>query len=124
MQKERIFVMSIQLSQLSLPQEVLSLLANRKYENLSDADQLLIGKGGYTAEEADILEDAIIALTLGKNVLLKGPTGSGKTKLAETLSYLFHQPMHSINCSIDMDAEALLGFKTIENQNGLTSIEF
>ena len=66
MQKERIFVMSIQLSQLSLPQEVLSLLANRKYKNLSDADQLLIGKGGYTAEEADILEDAIIALSLGK----------------------------------------------------------
>ncbi|MGI8368046.1 ATP-binding protein [Priestia megaterium] len=124
MQKERIFVMSIQLSQLSLPQEVLSLLANRKYENLSDADQLLIGKGGYTAEEADILEDAIIALSLGKNVLLKGPTGSGKTKLAETLSHLFSQPMHSVNCSIDLDAEALLGFKTIAEQEGKTGIEF
>jgi MoxR-like ATPase len=116
--------MTIQLSQLSLPQEVLSLLANRKYENLSDADQLLIGKGGYTAEEADILEDAIIALSLGKNVLLKGPTGSGKTKLAETLSHLFSQPMHSVNCSVDLDAEALLGFKTIAEQEGKTGIEF
>ena len=108
--------MSIQLSQLSLPQEVLTLLAYRQYEYMSDADQLLIGKGGYTAEEADILEDAIIALSLGKNVLLKGPTGSGKTKLAETLSHLFSQPMHSVNCSVDLDAEALLGFKTISEQ--------
>jgi MoxR-like ATPase len=66
----------------------------------------------------------MIAIALGKNVLLKGPTGSGKTKLAETLSAIFQQPMHSINCSIDMDAEALLGFKTIENQNGDTKIEF
>ncbi|MFS0882575.1 ATP-binding protein [Metabacillus niabensis] len=91
---------------------------------MNDEEKLLIGKGGYTPSEESILYDAIIALSLGKNVLLKGPTGSGKTKLAETLSYLFQQPMHSINCSIDMDAEALLGFKTIANRKGETTIDF
>ena len=113
-----------QLQNANLPDEIKMLIQKRSSELLNEDEALLIGKGGFTPSEESILLDAIIALTLGKNVLLKGPTGSGKTKLAETLSNLFHQPMHSINCSIDMDAEALLGFKTIENQNGLTSIEF
>ncbi|ACJ33798.1 MoxR-like ATPase [Anoxybacillus flavithermus WK1] len=78
----------------------------------------------YTPAHESILYDAIIALALGKNVLLKGPTGSGKTKLAETLSVFFGQPMHSINCSIDLDAEAMLGFKTIQQTNGQATIEF
>lgn len=113
-----------QLQNANLPDEIKILIQKRSSESLNEEEALLIGKGGFTPSEESILLDAIIALTLGKNVLLKGPTGSGKTKLAETLSNLFYQPMHSINCSIDMDAEALLGFKTIENQNGLTSIEF
>ncbi|MCG1021000.1 ATP-binding protein [Sutcliffiella horikoshii] len=87
-------------------------------------DSSLIGTAGYTATDNDIMYDCIIALAMGKNVLLKGPTGSGKTKLAETISSIFHQPMHSINCSVDLDAEALLGFKTIHNVEGKASIEF
>lgn len=107
-----------------LPEEIKLRIQKRSLTTISDEEKLLIGKGGYTPSEESILNDAIIALSLGKNVLLKGLTGSGKTKLAETLSYLFQQPMHSINCSIDMDAEALLGFKTIANRNGETTIDF
>lgn len=107
-----------------LPEEIKLRIQKRSLTTINDEEKLLIGKGGYTPSEESILYDAIIALSLGKNVLLKGPTGSGKTKLAETLSYLFQQPMHSINCSIDMDAEALLGFKTIANRNGETTIDF
>ena len=43
--------------------------------------------------------------------------GSGKTKLAETLSEVVHIPMHQVNCSVDLDAESLLGFKTIKTND-------
>jgi nitric oxide reductase NorQ protein len=108
----------------SLPSEIEEKVKARKQLFSSDSAKPLIGKGGYTAADHSILFDAIVALSLGKNVLLKGPTGSGKTKLAETLSAIFGQPMHSINCSVDLDAEALLGFKTIQERDGKTVIEF
>ncbi|MRX72926.1 AAA domain-containing protein [Bacillus lacus] len=108
---------------LQLPQEVLNIINARK-KQYSPEDAALIGEKGFTPADTHILFDAVVALALGKNVLLKGPTGSGKTKLAELLSNLFSQPMHSINCSVDLDAEALLGYKTLEHQNGAAAIAF
>ncbi|MGG3892483.1 ATP-binding protein [Geobacillus stearothermophilus] len=109
---------------LTWPQVVIREMETRKALFRHDPDHALIGSGGYTAEDKAIVHDAAIALALGKNVLLKGPTGSGKTRLAETLSALFGQPMHSINCSVDLDAEALLGFKTIVHRDGQAVIEY
>ncbi|MGM9926101.1 MAG: AAA family ATPase [Bacillus sp. (in: firmicutes)] len=78
----------------------------------------------YIPPHPEILIDAAAALAKGKNVLLKGPTGSGKTTFAETLSRLFRNPMHSINCSVDLDTEALLGFKTLQYTGGKQEIAF
>lgn len=114
--------MTIQLEDLKLPINLQTEISNRI--NQVSGDELLIGKGGYTPSDINIIRDAIIALSIGKNVLLKGPTGSGKTKLAETISQLFQQPMYSINCSVDLDAEALLGYKTIQEHDGKMKIEF
>ncbi|WP_375162803.1 AAA family ATPase [Rossellomorea sp. SC111] len=96
----------------------------RKQAFVSTEYHSLIGEGGYTASEDYIIEDSIISLSLGKNLLLKGPTGSGKTKLSDSLSSIFSQPMHSINCSVDLDAEALLGYKTISERDGKNTIDF
>ena len=102
----------------ALPDRLQHLLEERLQHlpsiTLTEEEKQLIGDLGYTAPESSIIEDAVTALLLGKNVLLKGPTGSGKTRLASLLSRLFQQPMYSINCSVDLDAEALLGYKTLD----------
>ncbi|BCJ87620.1 ATP-binding protein [Effusibacillus dendaii] len=72
-------------------------------------------KGGYLSDDESIFYDAAMSLSLGKNILLKGPTGSGKTKLSESIAAFFHLPVQQVNCSVDLDAEALLGFKTLVN---------
>lgn len=84
----------------------------------------LIGEGGYIAPDENLWQDILSAVVLRKPVLLKGPTGAGKTKLAESISATFKQPMQSINCSVDLDAEALLGFKTLVQREGESRIEF
>ena len=86
--------------------------------------ELLIQEGGYISPNQFLWEDILISIVLKKPVLLKGPSGSGKTKLAQSVSHLFNQPMHSVNCSVDLDAESLLGFKTIIQKDGETVIEF
>lgn len=106
----------------SLPNEITALINEKRSH--SDKFQDLIRQGGYMPPNNDLLIDLSTALSMGKNVLLKGPTGAGKTKFAETLSNLFNQPMFSVNCSVDLDAESLLGFKTLSYQGEKQVIEF
>ncbi|ASN06194.1 ATP-binding protein [Virgibacillus necropolis] len=107
----------------NLPENIIEILNTNQREN-DDTYQELIRQGGYVPPHMDLLIDAISALSMGKNVLLKGPTGAGKTKFAETLSNLFHQPMFSVNCSVDLDAESLMGFKTLTYEADKQQIEF
>ncbi|WP_404403308.1 AAA family ATPase [Jeotgalibacillus malaysiensis] len=105
-----------------LPEKIRGLVVNSSKGDIDPKGR--IGSGGYTAEDPSIFHDVLIGLSLRKNILLKGPTGSGKTKLAESVSHTFNQPMYSINCSVDLDAEAMLGFKTIEQIDGKSTITF
>ncbi|MUV36725.1 uncharacterized protein JNUCC1_00529 [Lentibacillus sp. JNUCC-1] len=106
-----------------LPETIQTLLKDY-HQTKSDAYHELIREEGYVPPKENMLTDAIIALSMGKNILLKGPTGSGKTRFADTLSHLFNQPMFSINASVDLDAESLLGFKTLAYEGDKQVIEF
>ena len=106
-----------------LPENIIEILNKQKLNKHHNFEEL-IGQDGYIPPHLDLLIDAISALSMGKNVLLKGPTGSGKTKFAETLSNMFNQPMFSVNCSVDLDAESLLGFKTLAYEDNKQVIEF
>ena len=107
-----------------LPENINQQLEVTQKARQAEEFQDLIRPGGYVPPHMDLLTDAITALSMGKNVLLKGPTGAGKTKFAETLSQLFQQPMFSVNCSVDLDAESLLGFKTLAYEGEKQVIEF
>lgn len=105
--------------------EIIERIIQKRTARTYTADeQKLIGEGGYRSPNAYLLEDVLISISLQKPVLLKGPSGAGKTKMAETISHLCQQPMHSINCSVDLDAESMLGFKTVVQQDGQTMIDF
>ncbi|WP_060210437.1 AAA family ATPase [Sporosarcina koreensis] len=105
--------------------EVILMERNKRLasQSLKD-DESLIQEGGYISPTPDLWEDILVGVVLKKPVLLKGPSGSGKTKLAQSISHFFNQPMHSVNCSVDLDAESLLGFKTINATSGQSIIEF
>lgn len=107
----------------NLPDNIQSML-NETPKRINDTYDFLIRERGYVPPHHDLFIDAISAMSMGKNILLKGPTGSGKTKFAETLSSLFQQPMFSINASVDLDAESLMGFKTLAYENDKQMIEF
>lgn len=96
------------------------ILHKRKGQQIDES----LPKKTYIPPNPEILIDAAAALAKGKNILLKGPTGSGKTTFAETLSRLFRNPMYSINCSVDLDTEALLGFKTLQYTGDKQEIVF
>ncbi|MBQ0138370.1 MAG: MoxR family ATPase [Kurthia sp.] len=99
-------------------------IEKRTNRDIKVAYKTLIPTGGYKSPDAHLFEDILLSVVLQKAVLLKGPSGSGKTKLAESIASLFQQPVHSINCSVDLDAESLLGFKTVVQKEGQTLIDF
>lgn len=78
----------------------------------------------YKNSDQTVFEDAKALFQLNKNILLKGPTGSGKPSLPKRYNVM-KLPMHQVNCSVDLDTESLLGFKTIHtNEEGHQEIVF
>ncbi len=112
-----------EIEKLHLPQSIVQELMHRREINAKFEYQYNSVRR-YYASSPSIIHDAVVALFMGKNILLEGSTGSGKTTLAEYLAYLFTKPMRQINCSVDLDAEALLGYKTLSYHENKQTIDY
>nr|WGD64269.1 hypothetical protein P5652_12120 [Bacillus subtilis] len=81
--------MTTQLQHLTLPEDIQQKLLSYKEQPISPEFQSLIGTSGYEAEDEAILFDAIIALAMGKNVLLKSTYRFRKNKVGRNIVQLF-----------------------------------
>lgn len=81
----------------------------------------------YLPADGELIR-AVAALLYGKDgeaweaPLLIGPKGSGKSTLAETLAAILHLPVVKIFGGIDVNAEWLLGGKTLEPVEGVDPV--
>lgn len=97
-------------------------------KRLSLQEKLTIPQARYIQTEDEVVR-AVAALLYGDGgkewnpVLLKGPRGTGKSTLVDTIAAILMLPVVKITGGIDVNADWLLGTKTIVYRNGLQHIE-
>ncbi len=110
-----------------LPPKVLEkVLAFRERQKnvLTDEQKSRVPKARYIPSGNEVAY-AAAAMVYGENgnnweaPLLIGPKGSGKSTLAETLAAIFMLPVNKIFGGIDINAEALLGARTLVPVEGI-----
>lgn len=70
------------------------------------------------------LRDLQVAISLGLNVLLTGPTGCGKTSLPIALAALLGRPLIRFNCNGETRVSSLVGMQKPTAVNGVLSLKF
>jgi len=76
---------------------------------MSDVEQYLIGQEPYyrpVGDEVDLFEAAYGARM---PVMLKGPTGVGKSRFVEYMAWRLNRPLITVACNEDMTASDLVG---------------
>lgn len=75
----------------------------------SDRDQYLVKKEPYYRAVADEVENYRAAYRVRMPVMLKGPTGCGKSRFVEYMAWMLQKPLISVACTEDMTASDLVG---------------
>lgn len=78
-------------------------------QNRQDLDSFLIEEEPYYLDMGDEINMFEAAYDARLPVMLKGPTGCGKTRFVEYMSYHLKRPLITIACHEDMFASDLLG---------------
>ena len=60
----------------------------------------------------DTLEQAVLALLQGENILLCGGKATGKNILADNLAWLFARPVYTVSFHVNTDSATLIGTDT------------
>ncbi len=106
-----------------LLEKVLAFRAAQK-SRLTPEQAARVPQARYIPGDGELVR-AVAALLYGQSgdaweaPLLIGPKGSGKSTLAETLAAILHLPVQKVFGGIDVNAEWLLGGKTLEPVEGL-----
>ena len=75
--------------------------------------------------QSEVVEDTIIALIAGGNVLLEGVPGVGKTRLVRTLSRVFNLPFSRIQFTPDLMPADVTGTNIItKDEKGNSAFRF
>jgi len=77
--------------------------------NMSERDQFLISKPPYYRPVANEVELYEAAYSERMPVMLKGPTGCGKSRFVEYMAWKLNKPLITVACNEDMTASDLVG---------------
>lgn len=87
--------------------------------------QLLAEIGKDMIGQEDVVEDTVIAMVSGGNVLLEGVPGVGKTRLVRSLGRAFDLPFSRIQFTPDLMPADVTGTNVIEqDENGQNRLVF
>ncbi|MCP4981081.1 MAG: CbbQ/NirQ/NorQ/GpvN family protein [Gammaproteobacteria bacterium] len=75
----------------------------------SDRDQYLLAQEPYYRATSDEVEIYSAAYQVRMPVMLKGPTGCGKSRFVEYMAWKLQKPLISVACTEDMTASDLVG---------------
>ena len=75
----------------------------------STAEEYQISDEPYYAAQQDEVEVFEAAYNNGIPVLLKGPTGCGKTRFMEHMAWRLQRPLFTVSCHDDLTAADLVG---------------
>ncbi len=73
------------------------------------ADEYTIDKEPYYRPQADEVETALAAWQQRLPLLLKGPTGCGKTRFMEYVAWRIRRPLITVSCHDDLTTSDLVG---------------
>ena len=74
-----------------------------------DYSQYIISKEPYYLAVGDEIQTYQAAYEVRMPVMLKGPTGCGKSRFVETMAWKLQKPLISVACNEDMTASDLVG---------------
>ena len=75
----------------------------------TDRDQYRVAREPYYRVVADEIENYQAAYRVRMPVMLKGPTGCGKSRFVEYMAWKLQKPLISVACTEDMTASDLVG---------------
>lgn len=82
-------------------------------------DEYIITDEPYFLPRADEIEVALAAHAHRLPLLLKGPTGCGKTRFMEYLAWRLKRPLITVSCHDDLSTSDLVGRYLIKGGGGM-----